>query len=86
HLTELGYCVHNYLVNPCAKINQFVECDNETLDMKSVDRIRLQSVREKIMQLKRITKIAYENGDYGADKWLQHHEKNLERINKLLNN
>ncbi|EPY4262281.1 DNA-binding protein [Klebsiella variicola] len=86
HLTEFGYCVHNYLVKPCAKINQFVECDNETLDMKSVDRIRLQSVREKIMQLKRITKIAYENGDYGADKWLQHHVKNLERINKLLNN
>lgn len=86
HLTEFGYCVHNYLVKPCAKINQFVECDNETLDMKSVDRIRLQSVREKIMQLKRITKIAYENGDYGADKWLHHHEKNLERINKLLNN
>ncbi|EKL8055250.1 DNA-binding protein [Salmonella enterica] len=86
HLTEFGYCVHNYLVKPCAKINQFVECDNETLDMKSVDRIRLQSVREKIMQLKRITKIAYENGDYGADKWLQHHEKSLERINKLLNN
>jgi hypothetical protein len=27
------------------------------------------------MQLKRITQIAYENGDYGADKWLQHHEK-----------
>lgn len=86
HLTEFGYCVHNYLVKPCAKINQFVECDNETLDMKSVDRIRLQSLREKIMQLKRITKIAYDNGDYGADKWLQHHEKNLERINKLLNN
>ncbi|EBU4479842.1 DNA-binding protein [Salmonella enterica] len=86
HLTEFGCCVHNYLVKPCAKMNQFVECDNETLDMKSVDRIRLQSVREKIMQLKRITKIAYENGDYGADKWLQHHEKNLERINKLLNN
>ena len=40
----------------------------------------------QIMQLKRITQIAYENGDYGADKWLQHHEKNLERINKLLNN
>ncbi|HGD3514038.1 TPA: DNA-binding protein, partial [Klebsiella aerogenes] len=86
HLTEFGYCVHNYLVRPCTKINEFIEYDNETLDMKSVDRIRLQSVREKIMQLKRITKIAYENGDYGADKWLQHHEKKLERINKLLNN
>ena len=86
HLTEFAYCVHNYLVRPCTKINEFIEYDNETLDMKSVDRIRLQSVREKIMQLKRITKIAYENGDYGADKWLQHHEKNLERINKLLNN
>ncbi|HDN2721743.1 TPA: DNA-binding protein [Klebsiella aerogenes] len=86
HLTEFGYCVHNFLVRPCTKINEFIEYDNETLDMKSVDRIRLQSVREKIMQLKRITKIAYENGDYGADKWLQHHEKNLERINKLLNN
>lgn len=86
HLTEFGYCVHNYLVRPCTKINEFIEYDNETLDMKSVDRIRLQSVREKVMQLKRITQIAYENGDYGADKWLQHHEKNLERINKLLNN
>ncbi|HGA5463471.1 TPA: DNA-binding protein, partial [Salmonella enterica subsp. diarizonae serovar 50:k:z35] len=81
-----GYCVHDYSVKPCAKINQFVECDNETLNMKSIGRIRLESIRKKVMQLKRITQIAYENGDYGADKWLQHHEKNLERINKLLNN
>ncbi|EPJ9333965.1 TPA: DNA-binding protein, partial [Klebsiella pneumoniae] len=86
HLTEFGYCVHNYLIKPCTKINHLIECDNETPDFNSVDRIRLQSVREKVMQLKRITQIAYENGDYGADKWLQHHEKNLERINKLLNN
>ncbi|EFA7087895.1 DNA-binding protein, partial [Escherichia albertii] len=71
---------------PCSKINQFVEYNNETLNMKSVDRIRLQSVREKVIQLINITQIAVENGDYGADKWLQHHKKNLERINKLLNN
>ncbi|EQA1632498.1 DNA-binding protein [Enterobacter hormaechei] len=86
HLTEFGYCVHNYLVQPCNKINQFVECDNEALDMKSTDRMRLESIREKVIQLKNITQLAFENGDYGADKWLQHHEKNLERINKLLNN
>ena len=86
HLTEFGYCVHNYLVQPCNKINQFVEYYSETLDMKSVDRIRLESIREKLMQLINITQIAFENDDYGADKWLQHHEKNLERINKLLNN
>ena len=86
HLTEFGYCVHNYLVQPCSKINQFVEYNNETLNMKSVDRIRLQSVREKVIQLINITQIAFENGDFGADKWLQHHKKNLERINKLLNN
>ncbi|MTE29351.1 DNA-binding protein [Escherichia coli] len=85
-LTEFGCCVHNYLVQPCSKINQFVEYNNETLNMKSVDRIRLQSVREKVIQLINITQIAFENGDYGADKWLQHHKKNLERINKLLNN
>jgi Uncharacterized protein conserved in bacteria len=75
HLTEFGYCVHNYLVRPCTKINEFIEYDNETLDMKSVDRIRLESMREKLMQLINITQIAFENGDYGADKWLQHHEK-----------
>ena len=86
HLTEFGYCVHNYLVQPCNKINQFVECDNEALDMKSTERMRLESIREKVTQLKNITQLAFENGDYGADKWLQHHEKNLERINKLLNN
>ncbi|WP_407207890.1 DNA-binding protein [Citrobacter portucalensis] len=86
HLTEFGYCVHNYLVQPCNKINQFLECDNEVLDMKSTDRMRIESIREKVIQLKNITQLAFENGDYGADKWLQHHEKNLERINKLLNN
>ena len=74
------------MVQPCNKINQFVECANETQDMKSVDKIRLESIREKVIQLKNITQLAFENGDYGADKWLQHHEKNLERINKLLNN
>ncbi|EAS7405857.1 DNA-binding protein, partial [Salmonella enterica] len=86
HLTEFGYCVHNYLVRPCTKINEFIEYDNETLEMKSIDRIRLESIREKVTKLKSITQTAYENGDYSADKWLQHHEKNLERINKLLNN
>ena len=86
HLTEFGYCVHNYLVRPCTKINEFIGYDNETLEMKSIDRIRLESIREKVTKLKSITQTAFENGDYGADKWLQHHEKNLERINKLLNN
>ncbi|HEM8023971.1 MULTISPECIES: DNA-binding protein [Enterobacteriaceae] len=86
HLTEFGYCVHNYLVQPCNKINQFLECDNEALDMESIDRMKLESIREKVTKLKSITQTACENGDYGADKWLQHHEKNLERINKLLNN
>lgn len=86
HLTEFGYCVHNYLVQPCNKINHFLECDNEALDMESIDRMKLESIREKLVKLINITQIAFENGDYGADKWLQHHEKNLERINKLLNN
>lgn len=86
HLTEFGYCVHNYLVQPCNKINQFLKCDNEALGMESTDRMSLESIREKVIQLKNITQLAFENGDYGADKWLQHHEKNLERINKLLNN
>ena len=74
------------MVQPCNKINQFLECDNEALDMESIDRMKLESIREKVTKLKSITQTACENGDYGADKWLQHHEKNLERINKLLNN
>ena len=57
-----------------------------TASLSSTERMRLESIREKVTQLKNITQLAFENGDYGADKWLQHHEKNLERINKLLNN
>lgn len=86
HLTECGYCIHDYAILPCEKINQYIETCNKLKELKPADKNRLIIIRDRIIEFKRLTQVAFENGDYGAEKWIKHHELNLNRINNLLGN
>jgi hypothetical protein len=86
HLTERGYCIHDYAILPCEKINQYIESYNHLKELKPTDKNRLLIIRDRIIEFKRLTQVAFENDDYGAEKWIKHHELNLNRINNLLGN
>jgi hypothetical protein len=85
HVTEYGFCVHDFSMLPCQKHRDCLSC-TEQVCIKGDD-IRLERLlqqRDGIrMQLEKARE-ANEGGLYGADRWSQHQQQTLERVSQLI--
>lgn len=85
HVTEFGFCVHNYVISPCTKYRDCVNCTEQVcVKGHQPNRDRLAIRLEK---LERVLAMATEGeslGEYGADKWVTHHVNTITRIRSLL--
>ena len=85
HVTEFGFCVHDYTMSPCEKFRDCINCTEHFCikgDKAKAERIRFQlSVVEK--QLINAEK-AMSEGEYGADRWYEKHKKTHERLKALV--
>lgn len=85
HVTEYGFCVHDYSMLPCQKHRDCLNC-TEQVCVKG-DVIKLDRLREQrsftYMQLQK-AEAADTSGTYGADRWSQHQLKTLERLDQLI--
>lgn len=85
HVTEYGFCVHDYSMLPCQKHRDCLNCTEQVCvkgDSTKLDRLRQQ--RSLIqMQLEK-AKAADSEGTYGADRWSQHQIKTLNRLDQLI--
>ena len=85
HVTESGFCGHNYVESPCQKFRDCVNC-TEHLYIKGDKRLlphtrdRLEKTRGLVQQAKR------ESGDgtFGADRWAEIHTLTEQRLVCLL--
>lgn len=85
HLTEFGYCVHNFIISPCTKFRDCINC-TEQVCIKGHKENRERLVA-RLVKLERVLAIALEGktlGEYGADKWVAHHVNTITRIKSLL--
>jgi hypothetical protein len=84
HVTELGFCIHDFTMTPCEIHRDCINCeelvcikgsDAKTANIKrQLDDARLLLERAEIAQLE---------GEYGADRWAVHHGETIERLNQL---
>lgn len=85
HVTEFGFCVHDFSMLPCQKHRDCLNC-TEQVCIKG-DEIRLKRLmqhRDGInMQLEAARKATVE-GVYGAGRWSEHQVKTLQRANQLI--
>lgn len=85
HVTEFGFCVHDYSMVPCQRHRDCLNCTEQVCvkgDAEKLARLRLQ--RDGIrLQLEK-AKAASVDGVYGADRWTQHQRKTLERADALI--
>ncbi|MFH0022902.1 integrase [Pseudomonas fluorescens] len=85
HITEFGYCVHNFVISPCTKYRDCINCTEQVcVKGHQPNRDRLLARLEK---LERVLALATEGerlGEYGADKWVTHHVNTIERVKSLL--
>ncbi|WP_258188864.1 hypothetical protein [Stutzerimonas stutzeri] len=85
HVTEYGFCLHDYSMLPCQKHRDCLNCTEHACvkgDSEKLKRLKMQRSLTQI-QLDR-ARAADEAGSYGADRWSQHQIKTLERLDQLI--
>lgn len=84
HITEYGYCVHDYTMSPCDKFRDCINC-SEQVCIKG-DKEKLARIKDRFDKTSRIyNKAVLNSGDYfGEDRWIEYHRKMLERLKELI--
>ena len=85
HVTEYGFCVHDYIMSPCEKYRDCINC-TEQVCIKG-DSSKLERMKERLERTEDLLKNAekdVEEGDAGADRWLTYHQKTITRLRELV--
>ncbi len=85
HVTEYGFCVHDYVISPCVKYRDCLNCSEQ---------VCIKGEEEKLIRIKfRLVEVeaqfaaakdAVEQGFSGADRWYEYHEHTLSHLRQLV--
>lgn len=85
HVTEFGFCVHDYSMVPCLRHRDCLNCTEQVCVKGDVEKLgRLKLRRDSIQLQLDKAKAASADGIYGADRWTQHQLKTLGRADALI--
>ncbi len=84
HVTEFGFCIHDYVMSPCQRFRDCLNCTEQVCVKgdRRLDRLRhrLQQVSELVVRAER--EIA--QGTAGSDRWYEIHLKTKTRLAELI--
>lgn len=85
HVTEYGFCVHDFSMLPCQKHRDCLNCTEHVCIKGDEERTkRLIQQRDGIHRQLETSRKAAVDGLYGADRWTEHQLKTLQRVNQLI--
>lgn len=85
HVTEYGFCVHDYTLSPCERYRDCINCTEQVCIKGDVEKLeRIKNRLAKTEHLLVSAQSAMEDGDMGADRWYQYHEKTVIRLRELV--
>jgi hypothetical protein len=82
--TLYGMCVHDYAMAPCQKQRECMTCKEHVCikgDHVTLDRIRLLEAQTEL--LLRQAQQAHDDGDFGADRWVDNHKWKLAHVRAM---
>lgn len=85
HVTDFGYCVHDFSMAPCQLHRDCMSC-NEHVCVKG-DKAAEERLAAKIAETRRLldsARQAMQDEEFGADRWVQHNDEVLKRMQALL--
>ncbi|MDO8074759.1 integrase [Janthinobacterium sp. SUN176] len=85
HSTEYGWCRHDFASEPCQIYRDCINCEEQDCIKGDEHKERnLRSLKSETVLLLSVAKDALSEQEYGADTWVAHQTKTLERTNALL--
>lgn len=86
HTTEYGFCVHNFAAEPCHMHRDCINCQEQVcIKGDSYKESNLRRLKDETEYLLGVAKESLTQEEYGADKWVEHQTKTLDRVVKILN-
>lgn len=85
HVTEFGFCVHDYTISPCEKYRDCVNCTEHVCLKGGAE--SLERIKARLQRTERLCEFADDgirNGDMGADRWYQYQMKTVTRLRELV--
>lgn len=84
HVTEFGFCAHDYVMSPCQRFRDCLNC-TEHLCLKGDNRLtrlkdRLEIVREQVCH----AEANLQEGSAGVDRWLEVHRLTVQRLEQIV--
>ncbi|WP_426210586.1 hypothetical protein [Massilia sp. TWP1-3-3] len=85
HTTNYGWCTHNFASEPCQLYRDCINCEEQEC-VKGEDHktANLRSLKSETEYLLNQAREALDVEEYGADNWVAHQTRTLERMNFLL--
>ena len=77
HVTEYGYCIHDWTMMPCEKYRDCLLCTEHLCVKGNLRTANLKTKLSETEELVRRAQIATDEGYFGADRWLEHHQRIL---------
>lgn len=85
HVTEFGYCIHDYTMSPCDKYRDCLNCSEQVCIKGNSEKLQRIKMRlERTESLLQSANMAIEQGNMGADRWYEYHEKTATRLRELI--
>lgn len=85
HITEFGYCIHDYVMAPCQMHRDCINCGEQVCIKGEVEKeARIRLAFEEATRLLQMAEKAEEEGDFGASEWVEHHRAQMERLSSLM--
>lgn len=85
HTTEYGWCNHNFASEPCQMYRDCINCEEqECVKGDAHKEVNLRSLKDETEYLLKQAREALNDEEYGADTWVMHQTKTLERVDALL--
>jgi hypothetical protein len=85
HTTEFGWCAHDFAAEPCQMHRDCVNCEEqECIKGDAHKESNLRKRKSETEYLLQQARAALNDDEYGADAWVKHQVRTLERIDALL--
>ncbi len=85
HVTEFGACAHDWIMSPCNKFRDCLNCRESAFIKGETD--CLERIKAQFAQITKDfeeAKEAVAKGWSGVDRWYEHHEKKYNRLCQLI--
>lgn len=85
HVTEYGFCVHDFTMTPCDKYRDCINCAEQVCikgELSKFQRLKLRLDEVKLQFV--AAEKAMNDGSAGADRWYEYHKNTLVHLEQLV--